>query len=293
MHCNLHTAVTICEQSVMIQSISLHNQNADPEKGYYQHRHPGFEMHYVLAGRSRVNCENKAYCLDAGTALIIPPGAYHDLVDIEKDTTRISISFGINMPTSYNKETKGDMFASAFYRDGPICVDLQKTDAQQILQKIDALLSDSRNGPYHRDKLLALCCSLLIEFADIETVDKTAPQSRDNGGDLPDATFQIDAFLGRNFMYNNAMPRMADELHISTRQLHRMIRKNYQTNYRKKLSETRIKIAMDMLQNSTIPIHRIGEILGYSNSSNFSIFVKTNTGKTPSQIRKERNHEQE
>jgi AraC-like DNA-binding protein len=43
---------------------------------------------------------------------------------------------------------------------------------------------------------------------------------------------------------------------------------------------------MDMLSNTTMPIYRIGEILGYSNTSNFSIFVKRHTGKTPSQIRK-------
>ncbi len=293
MHCDLHTAVTLCEQSVMIQSISLHKQSAEPEKGYYQHRHPGFEMHYVSVGSSRVNCENKAYCLDIGTMLIIPPGTYHDLIDGDKDTARISISFGINAPTPLKKESKGDMFARAFYRDGPICADLQNTDAQQILQKIDALLSGSSSGLYQRDKLLVLCCSLLLEIADLVTADKTDFQTLNTAGDLPDATFQIDAFLGRNFMCNNAMPRMADELHISTRQLHRTIRKNYQTNYRKKLSETRIKIAMDMLRNSTMPIHRIGEILGYSNSSNFSIFVKRYTGKTPSQIRKESNQEQE
>ena len=286
MHCDLHTAINLCQQSVMIQSISLHKQSAEPEKGYYQHRHPGFELHYVSVGSSQVNCESKAYYLDAGTMLIIPPGAYHDLVDGDKDTLRISISFGMNMPAPSKKERTGDMFARAFYRDAPICADLQNTEAQQILQKIDTLLSGSLDGPYQRDKLLALCSNLLLEIADLVTADKPGAQTRSVTGDMPDAAFQIDGFLGRNFMCNNAMPRMAEELHISTRQLHRMIQKNYQTNYRQKLSETRIKIAMDMLQNTTMPIHRIGEILGYSNSSNFSIFVKRYTGKTPSQIRK-------
>ena len=293
MHCSLHTAITLCEQTVMIQSITRHNQSTEPKKGYYQHRHPGFEMHYVFVGSSWVNCESKSYRLDAGTMLIIPPGAYHDVVDSDKDTTRISISFGINMPNSSKQESKGEMFAQTFYRDGPICADLQNTDAKQILQKIDALLSDSLSGPYQRDKLLALCCSLLLELADLVAADKTDLQPRNTTPDQPDAAFKIDGFLGRNFMCNNAMPRMAQELHISTRQLHRVIRKNYQTNYRQKLSETRIKIAMDMLRNTTMPIHRIGEILGYSNSSNFSIFVKRHTGKSPSQIRKEGNREQE
>lgn len=289
MHCDLHTAITLCEQTVIIQSISLHKHSAEPKKSYYQHRHPGFEMHYVSVGSSRVNCENKTYHLDAGTMLILPPGAYHDLVDINKDTSRISISFGMNTPTPSKKESKGDMFARAFYRDGPIRADLQNTDAQQFFEKMDALLSGPQNSPYQRDKLLVLCGSLLLELADLVTADKPELPPRNTTGDMADAAFKIDGFLGRNFMCNNAMPRMAEELHISTRQLHRMIRKKYHTNYRQKLSETRIKIAMDMLRNTTMPIHRIGEILGYGNSSNFSIFVKRHTGKTPSQIRKDSN----
>lgn len=293
MQCELHTAVTLCEQPVKIQTISLHKQSAEPEKGYYQHRHPGFEIHYVFVGSCRVNCESKSYRMDAGTILIIPPGAYHDLVDDDRETLRLSISFDLNALKVAKGERKGAVFAHTFYRGCPFFADLQNTQAQQTLLNIEDILSSPLEGLYTKDKLLALCSILLLELAEFMTTDKSDPQSYDTTGDLPDATFRIDEFLARNFMCNNAMSRMAEELHISTRQLHRMIRKNYQTNYRKKLSETRIKIAMDMLQNSTMPIHCIGEILGYRNSSNFSIFIKRCTGKTPSQIRSESNQEQE
>lgn len=284
MHCSLHTAITLCDRSVMIQSLTLHKESAKQEKAYYQHRHPGFEMHFVSLGHSRVTCEDRTYELDTGSGLIIPPGAYHDLVDTVNDTTRLSISFTIQEPEK--QESKGDLFARAFYQAEPILMALQNTEGLQILQKIEVMLSGSMEGPYQRDKLLALCNSLLLEIADQITAER-APLPQSATGDMPDAAFRIDCFLGRNFMCNNAMPRMAEELHISTRQLHRMIQKNYHTNYRQKLSETRIKIAMDMLANTTMPIHRISEILGYSSSSNFSIFVKHYTGKTPSQIRKD------
>ena len=286
MHCDLHTVVTICAQSVMIQSLSLHRQSAQLAKEYYQHRHPGFELHYVSEGKSRVTCENAAFTLDAGMALIVPPGAYHDLADVEKDTSRLSISFDIHKPDASKEKNKGKIFAQAFCRAEPVFADLQDTEAREILQKIERMLSGSMDGPYSRDKLLVLCSGLLLEIADIVTAEQTQ-QLRETVADIPDVAFRIDGFLGRNFMCNNAMPRMAEKLHISTRQLHRMIRKNYDTNYRQKLCETRIKIAMDMLSNTTMPIYRIGEILGYSSSSNFSLFVKRHTGKTPSQIRKD------
>ena len=98
----------------------------------------------------------------------------------------------------------------------------------------------------------------------------------------------IDSFLGVNFMHNNAMPKMADQLHISTRQLHRTIKKHYGTNYRQLLSETRLKIAVNMLCNTAMPIHRIAETLGYSSSANFSAFIKRCTNKTPSQLRNQK-----
>ena len=92
-------------------------------------------------------------------------------------------------------------------------------------------------------------------------------------------------------MHNDAMARMADALHISTRQLHRTITKHYGINYRQKLSEIRLKIATDMLCNTDMPIHRISEVLGYSNSANFSAFIKRCTNKTPSQLRNQKGSE--
>ena len=237
MHCDLHTAITLCEQSVMIQSISLHDPGAKAEKGYYQHRHPGFELHYVSVGSCRVNCESKSYHLNAGAMLIIPPGVYHDLVDADKETTRISISFSLNAPKSKNAESKKDMFACSFYRGDLFFADLENTDILPILQKIEGILSHSPEGLYKRDRLLALCGILLLELAEFTKTDTPLLQPPNATGDVLDAAFKIDGFLGRNFMCNNAMPRMAEELHISTRQLHRMIRKHYQINYRQKLSE--------------------------------------------------------
>ena len=51
-------------------------------------------------------------------------------------------------------------------------------------------------------------------------------------------------------------------------------------------AETRIQIAVDLLRNTDMSINKISEILGYSCSANFSAFIKRNTGKTPTQIRK-------
>ena len=75
-------------------------------------------------------------------------------------------------------------------------------------------------------------------------------------------------------------------LHVSPRQLHRIIKKSYGKSYREKLSEIRVEIATSFLSGSDKSIAEISELLGYSTPANFSTFIKNATGKTPSEIRK-------
>jgi len=58
-------------------------------------------------------------------------------------------------------------------------------------------------------------------------------------------------------------------------------------NYRDKLKEIRLEIALNFLSHSDKSIAQIAQLLGYGSSANFSAFIKKATGKTPSQLRKE------
>ena len=284
----IHSTVMLCDLTVTVHSISLAKVPAGAVRKYYQHRHPGFEIHYVTNGRFRIQCDEGIWPVESGMMLMIPPGTYHNTLDTQTDGERISICFGIVKPPGTKPGSKADRFDRCFDKNTPVLMDLKNSECVPVLRKMEALLSGADEDPYRKDKMLALCCGLLLELAGQITNAKAKQSVCPAREAEPDADFVIDRFLGRNFMSNNAMERMAEELHVSTRQLRRIIKKCFGANYRQKLSETRIKIAVDMLCNTDMPIYAIAEELGYSSAANFSAFIKRCTQKTPSQIRKDR-----
>ena len=282
----INTRVPLCGLSVFVHSITLRKASPGSQKNYYQHQHPGFEIHCVTAGNCQVKCSSKIYGLDPNTVLLLPPEVYHNVTDTEKDTVHISICFSLDKPEDTKPGSKTDTFYRTFDQTAPLLLPSHDAEIRHILQKMEAHLQDSEDDPYRKEKLLTFFCEFLLELAGFMGKGKTAEPVAPVNESGEDIDFMIDNFLALNFMHNDAMPRIAEQLHVSTRQLHRIIKQHYGTNYRQKLSEIRLKIAMDMLCNTDMPIHKISEVLGYSSSANFSTFIKHYTQRTPSQIRK-------
>lgn len=283
---NINEGIKICGASVHIHSISTSSGSAG-EKAYYQHRHPGLEIHYIIKGQCKVTSNKNTFFVPRESMLLIPPGTYHDVSPTEHDTSRLCLSFSLQNTKSKTSSENTQRFYGIYNQPSPIVAPLCGSEAQSILCKMISLLEASVADPYKSDRILALCGYLLLEI--IPHITDATPHCEITQSESvqDNVSFKIDSFLGTNFMHNDAKTRMAEDLYVSPRQLQRIIKKNYGMNYRQKLAETRIQIAIDLLCNSDMPIHRIAEILGYSCSANFSAFIKRVTRKTPSQIRKE------
>ena len=137
-----------------------------------------------------------------------------------------------------------------------------------------------------REKLRALSQFLVLELFDVLASTESVNLPTSTPAPAPQ-DFVIDEFFGNSFHLNNGGPLLAQQLNVSTRQLSRIIKQSYGINYRDKLKEIRLEIALDFLSHPDQSIAQIAQLLGYSSSANFSAFIKKCTGKTPSQLRKE------
>jgi AraC-like DNA-binding protein len=95
----------------------------------------------------------------------------------------------------------------------------------------------------------------------------------------------IDEFFNINFHRNDGDVLLAERLGVSVRQLNRILKSLYGYNFREKLKEIRLEVAIDLLMTGR-SIAEISEITGYSCPANFSTFIKNTTGKTPSELRR-------
>ncbi|WP_409342365.1 helix-turn-helix transcriptional regulator [Paenibacillus sp. MBLB4367] len=91
----------------------------------------------------------------------------------------------------------------------------------------------------------------------------------------------IDAFFASHYNGDIKEEDLARQLNFSTRQLNRILNERYRASFRRKLLETRMKVAMDLLQNTDMPISHIAEHVGYQTPGSFQTAFKTNVGITP------------
>ena len=77
--------------------------------------------------------------------------------------------------------------------------------------------------------------------------------------------------------------------HISTRQLQRMIQKQYGTTFQKKRTQARISAACILLKTTSCSLSEIAEQTGYSSPEHFSYAFRQQIGCTPGTYRKRSN----
>lgn len=87
---------------------------------------------------------------------------------------------------------------------------------------------------------------------------------------------------GRGFP---SVPEVAEKLHVSERTLHRRLDDNH-TSFGKLVDQIRRERAIDLLEKSTLPIERIAEMLGFSETSSFTRAFKRWEGISPQRHRR-------
>ena len=157
---------------------------------------------------------------------------------------------------------------------------------KMVMEQLSALRSDYDGAYIRQEKMRTYSALFLLELFELLTMQH--PQMQVNTIETIPQEYEIDEFFSNHFSSNRSNAQLAKQLNVSQRQLYRILKKSYGVNYREKLSEIRVEIAKDYLYNSDKSIGQIAELLGYSSGANFSTFVRKATGKTPSQIRKER-----
>jgi AraC-like DNA-binding protein len=174
-------------------------------------------------------------------------------------------------------------FYGVFHKNEAICLTATTSIKEGIL-KIKELSLNNNMSHTAREKLRASVHLLMAELYDV--LSNNSP----SGNDFPkDSTlsreYEIDTYLALNFTSNSSRNDLAEKLHISPRQLHRVMMKSYGKGYREKLLEIRLEIAISFLTSTDRSITEISEKMGYSSVESFSAFIKRATGKSPRQIR--------
>lgn len=259
------------------------NTSGDPTN-YFTHKHPFVEMHYVSQGHCTYATEDALYEIRPNHLLIIPPNTDHVLNRVSVPRRHMFLSIHIQPPSDQANNPSLALY-HALHTSAPILLEVpQKSMLAEALHHIGLLADENKQilsvqeaMRSYSNLLMAGLSEILVEAPTLAAspTQISAPQS-----------FLIDQFFCYPSAMNGGAEVLAKMLKVSLRQLDRILLDTYGMNFRKKLNQTKLNYATDLLSNKDLSIDQIARLLGYSNSSSFGAFIKKATGKTPIELRK-------
>jgi AraC-like DNA-binding protein len=268
--------------------VNPRNEQQPKDANVLQHRHPGLEIHCVRAGEIEIDTAVGNFKATKGDMLVLPSGMYHYVRKVSPDAYRTDLLIEIGSYTNSNDAQAKHFLKSLVFSKPLLSRSVAQPKLFAALDRICSVAPECAEDFAQREMLKALCVEFVlllgIAAVTIAEPEQVVYESEETARDR----YIMDEFFNHNYHGNRDMEALARQLNISVRQLGRELQRAYGKSFREKMNECRLAVAVDLLQNTTKSMAEIAEILGYSNPVNFSSFVKHQTGRSPSQIRKAR-----
>ena len=240
-----------------------------------RHCNANYELHIILKGRCELDVASRTHVLNAGNAILIAPNEYHMPHVVTEEFLRLSIPFSLS-EHHLSKSLRQAIPTSVIF---PLTDRIQQL-SYQILEEL------SNRPAFCTDLLPALLTNLMIcVFRNLNVADSSGNSAGKTAVDW--RTDVIDTFFEDNMACYGTEEQLAAALHISKRQLARVLLEHYDMNFRQKLLVTRMDHAGWLLRTTRKSIGEICSIVGYNSETTFFKNFKNHYDMTPLQYRKQ------
>lgn len=240
--------------------LRLSVENGDIRKHTWhskRHCNAEFELHVILRGESILDVEDQQYQICTGQGVLIAPGIYHKPCTCPGEFERFSLNLSIS--------------------DGPLLRAMKEAVPQNLcfsppatfVELCHRIVEESTyNHPFREKAQEALLTLLAIELIRQLRLVKNITTGLQEGESLA-RTDLIDNYFEHCFAQNNGCTALAEQLHLSTRQLDRVLKEHYGMGFKEKLIQTRMDRAALLLRTTDKRVQDIMEIVGYNSVNAF------------------------
>ncbi|QGH35908.1 helix-turn-helix domain-containing protein [Gracilibacillus salitolerans] len=287
----LHSQTSMSFQEEHVPGFLIHHKKDRSPMNVF-HRHHGYEIVWLKDGEALYVFEEKVYHLRKNTILLFKSSEFH----------RVSLREG----AAYERVVV--MFTEDFLSFDHVLIhtlcdfldqlpsphfmmDLFIWHAEKLQMIIDNLLLEDQNQNNWQQKtalelyLLELILFLCREIKDENQHDYylTVEQQQSNPVAFHD---QIIKEINEIWNTDWRLEVIAEKLLISKYYLCRFFKKEFGVTIQEYILQRRLFEANKLLTDTTIPVHKIAEHVGFMSDSSFIRRFKDRTGMTPNQYRK-------
>ena len=238
-----------------------------------RHCNADWELHLIIKGSCRIDVDNRRCQLQGGQAILIAPGQYHRPKALPGSFERFTLSFTVQSLAL--KQALLERVQTALV-----------IEADPVLNSL--ALSVVREGAsgyaFSQACIQALVTQYVIRLFRLLGVEELRQVATKNST-TRDMTALIDAYFEQHFADAAGENDLASWLHISRRQLVRILQDTYGMNFRQKLIHTRMDYAAWLLRTTDTKVGQIGSTVGYSSEAAFFQAFRKYFGMTPKEYR--------
>lgn len=255
--------------------LPMHSTKKPLWHGWDEPRHcnADWELHLITKGTCYIDVDDRHCQMQGGQAILIAPGQYHRPKSLPGSFERFTLSFMLQSPSL--KQALHDRVPTAL---------VIETDPS--LCSLATAIADEWGSyrAFSQSCTQALLTQFLICIFRLLSLDeqKSPPANVIKGKDL---TALIDAYFEQHFADPAGENDLANWLHLSRRQLVRILKDTYGMSFRQKLIHTRMDYAAWLLRTTDMKISQISSAVGYSSEAAFFQVFGKHFGLTPRNYR--------
>lgn len=273
----MKTALAVFEIDLGMDKMLLHmNEQQYRVKHVWdspRHNNADYELHVILKGSCDLDVEDRSYPLRQGHAVIIAPGQYHRPTQNPGEFERFSVSFSL---------TEGPLLR-ILRAVLPVC-QIYPVPAEDVALCRSIFYECAAGNPYRHEMMQAQLTQLMLASFRTLNLDIETPFSQTSANNT-ERIRVIDVFFEDHLADKAGEEALAAELHLSRRQLSRVLNECYGMGFREKLIRSRMDSAAWMLRCTDKRISQIASEVGYTSEAAFYQVFRSRFEMTPTEYR--------
>ncbi|WP_339233723.1 AraC family transcriptional regulator [Paenibacillus sp. FSL R5-0517] len=254
------------------------HQTISPGISFY-HWHQCCELLLVFGGSGTIIINNQTYPIREGMIFIFQPFEIHKVFarstdDIPYDRTVVHLNHLHIEPYLRSFPRRHQMLDTLCYsRDMKRAFELGEhfEAVQQCMEDYEQIAHEDRGATQEEITVFMLRLLSVLEKVIPENLYSSPVQWRHE-----EYSERIMSWIEDNYMENDILNRLANELHLTRSYISRVFKKETGSNLSEYLTAKRIKIAAHLLESTSTPVEIIAHQIGFQNVSHFiSCFKKT------------------
>lgn len=237
------------------------------------HTHSFYEAFICVKGEIKIETEKGTVTLTENSVAVVPPMLYHKSLNTFSGPEQYTLGYTFERLD----KTDNEIYSHFLISNESITV---IEDIPAASGALFAAVRESQTGT--PDKALKIFTALDFALSALHKAEKEENKKMP----LPEFISHIDTIVNYYYAEKITLEDISEHLHLSKRQITRIMNKYYGKTFFKLLNDKRIEVAEHMLKTTGNAVDKISAYVGYESLNGFYREFKKRNGVTPADYRK-------